>query len=148
MKWIQGYTVVELMVTLLIAVMLFLIGIPGFAKLLETDMVATVNNEVLYTIILTRYEAIARESNVKFSVCGKGHMKVVARSGDIVVDRMLDNEHITVVGNSITYNELGVVNFKKPVSVDISYDDVVVSRICLSRIGRPYIRLAEQGACL
>jgi type IV fimbrial biogenesis protein FimT len=59
-----GFTLIELMVTIAVAVILLSIGIPGFQEMLTTNRTATVSNEFVTSMSIARSEAIKRHTNV------------------------------------------------------------------------------------
>ncbi|WP_019626002.1 GspH/FimT family pseudopilin [Thioalkalivibrio sp. ALJT] len=60
MEHLRGFTLVELMITLLVASILLGVGIPAFASLVENTRLTTTTNQFLTTLHMTRSEAIRR----------------------------------------------------------------------------------------
>ena len=67
MKKHSGFTLIELMVTLAVAVILAVIAVPGFRTIIQNNRATTQANDLLTAMTLARSEAIKRGSNV--SVC-------------------------------------------------------------------------------
>ncbi len=60
----QGFTLVELMVTLVIGTILVMLAAPSFKKSISTNLVTTQANSLMSSINLARSEAVKRQSNV------------------------------------------------------------------------------------
>jgi type IV fimbrial biogenesis protein FimT len=63
----QGFTLLELMMTVAIAAILFGVAIPGFSDLMANNRLVTTSNELVTSIHYARSEAVRRE--VPVSVC-------------------------------------------------------------------------------
>ena len=62
----RGFTLVELMITLTIAVVLLMIAVPSFKSLTLSNRLTTAANDVVASIQSARMEAIKRNSNTQF----------------------------------------------------------------------------------
>jgi len=60
----RGFTLIEMLVVLTIAVILLAIGIPNMTNLFQTNRLATTTNELVATLNLARSEAIRRGASV------------------------------------------------------------------------------------
>lgn len=60
----DGYTMVELMIVLVVAVILLAIGVPAFRDFMQTQKIATTANSLFSAINLARSEAIQRGTRV------------------------------------------------------------------------------------
>ena len=63
----KGFTLIELMVTLAVAVILITVAVPGFRTMIQNNRASTQANELLTAFMLARTEAIKRGTVV--SVC-------------------------------------------------------------------------------
>ncbi len=79
MKRISGFTLVELLITLLIASILLAIATPSFSQMVQDNRIISSTNEFIAAINLTRSEAIKRggratmcRSQAPFTVCNNG----------------------------------------------------------------------------
>ncbi|MES9896026.1 MAG: GspH/FimT family pseudopilin [Candidatus Thiodiazotropha endolucinida] len=146
----QGYTLLELLVTLAIAAVLMTFVVPGFRGLIEHNNVAATSNELLGSLLYARSEAVRIETDVTFTPEADGWL-VTTEGGVDIVDQTVDNENVTIIeniaDNEVTYNPRGRADITVGDSVDISYDGTVRSHICLSLTRRPYIKSAEEGNC-
>ena len=59
-----GFTLVELMVTLLVAALVLGVGIPAFSQFIATNQMAAAVNDVTTAIHMARTEAVKRRANV------------------------------------------------------------------------------------
>lgn len=63
-KQMLGFTLVELMATLVIAAVILGLGVPGMSKLLERNRLQTSADALYTTLMLTRSEAVKRNRQV------------------------------------------------------------------------------------
>ncbi|MES9992263.1 MAG: GspH/FimT family pseudopilin [Candidatus Thiodiazotropha sp.] len=145
----QGYTLLELLVTLAIAAVLMTYVVPSFMGMVERNNVAATSNELLGALLYARSEAVRIESDVTFTPAADGW--IVTAAGVDIVDQSVNNENVTIAANltggDVTYNSRGRADITAGDNLEVSYDAVVQNRICLSPIGRPYIKKADEGNC-
>ncbi len=67
MRSSRGFTLIELMITVVILSFLVGIAIPSFRELIDRNTVTTEANNILSSILLARSEAIKRERPVMFT---------------------------------------------------------------------------------
>ena len=146
MKGTKGFTVIELLMTIVIGTILVSIAVPSFLNLTRNNAVATTSNELLGAILLARSEAIRAEKTTTFTTLSNG-WQVVNSDGDDLVKHVVDNSNVTIGSADIDYNPRGRADLDSSESIDISYNGSVKSRICLTLTGRPFIRSADDGAC-
>ncbi len=72
MKKINGFTLIELMITLAIAAILLTVAVPSFRTFIENNKAITQVNEVLSAHNLARMEAIKRGSTVTVCTSSNG----------------------------------------------------------------------------
>ncbi len=75
----KGFTLIELMITVVIVAILLTVGIPGFQELINSNRLTTAANSFLTSINLARSEAIKRNSRVV--VCGSSNGKECTGGG-------------------------------------------------------------------
>ncbi len=76
----NGFTLVELMVTLAIAIILLSVGIPSFTGTIENSRLTTAANKLITATNLARSEAIKR--GVRITTCKSSNGSSCAASGD------------------------------------------------------------------
>lgn len=67
MKRSRGFTLIELMITLLLAAIILALGVPGFQDIVRNNRAATQSNELVAALSLARSEAVKRGARV--SLC-------------------------------------------------------------------------------
>lgn len=60
----RGFTLIELMVTLLVAAILFGVAVPNFSRLVESNRVTSATNELVAALNAARSEAVRRGRDV------------------------------------------------------------------------------------
>lgn len=63
----NGFTLIEMMMTIAIAVILLMIAVPGFQQLLVTNRITTQTNNLISDLAVARSEAIKR--GIRVTVC-------------------------------------------------------------------------------
>ncbi|MCG5513293.1 GspH/FimT family pseudopilin [Ectothiorhodospira shaposhnikovii] len=66
----NGFTLVELMVTLAVAAILATVAVPGFTQMIQSNRVTTQTNELVSAFALARSEAIKRGGQVSVTATG------------------------------------------------------------------------------
>lgn len=67
MKRSRGFTLIELMITLVLAAIILALGVPGFQDIVRNNRAATQSNELVAALSLARSEAVKRGARV--SLC-------------------------------------------------------------------------------
>lgn len=80
MKAQSGFTLVELMITLAVAIIVMGIGIPSFLKMVSTNQAAGYSNDLVMAIRLARSEAVKRGSSV--AVCASNADQTACSGSD------------------------------------------------------------------
>jgi len=76
----SGFTLVELMVTLAIAIILLSVGVPSFTGTIENSRLTTAANTLITTVNLARSEAIKR--GVRVTTCKSSNGTTCTTGGD------------------------------------------------------------------
>ncbi len=121
----SGFTMIELMVTLLIAVILTTIAIPSFRSMILDNRIVTASNRFLADANLARSEAIKRGTSVEIAPNSTtsgwtGGWKVRLPSGGTVIkvaDPLTDNVTITGATAAITFGSNGAASAQETLSV-------------------------------
>jgi type IV fimbrial biogenesis protein FimT len=72
MKNARGFTLVELMTTMVLMAVVLVVGIPSFQRIFESNSTTTQTNEVIAAMNLARSEAIRRGINVTVEAVAGG----------------------------------------------------------------------------
>jgi type IV fimbrial biogenesis protein FimT len=147
----NGFTLVEMMITLVIGAILVTVAVPGFMELTRRNAVITTSNELLSSILLARSEAIRLEANTTVTLAADNWRVDTGATNHVI--STVDNSNVSLAGNisgaanEITYNSMGRAALAVGDSIDVSFDGDVISHVCLSITGRPYIRSESEGGC-
>jgi type IV fimbrial biogenesis protein FimT len=151
-----GFTLVELMVTVIVIGILMSVGIPSFMAMIRGHAVTVASNQALGAVLLARSEAVKREASVVFSTIAGGW--TVTAGGTELLRHTVDNDDISIVSagavaGGVTFNPVGrsTVAFAEDDFLRIRVDDLAADDggerlICFSPTGRPWI--ADGGDCL
>ena len=80
MKKLNGFTVIELMITIVIAAILMTVAIPSFLKTIQNNQITTQANELFTSLSIARAEAIKQGDSV--TVCSSTDQASCAGSTD------------------------------------------------------------------
>ncbi len=80
MKRNRGFTLVELMITLIVMGVVIFIAVPNFADLIRSNRMTTSSNELVIAMQIARSEAVKRGENVE--VCARASDGSQSCSGD------------------------------------------------------------------
>ena len=69
MKRNHGFTLIELMITLMVMGVVIFIAVPNFADLIRNNRITTSSNELVIAMQIARSEAVKRSDEV--SVCAR-----------------------------------------------------------------------------
>lgn len=155
-----GFTLTELMITVVIAAILLAVGVPSFQSLIRNNRVATHMNEMISALNLARSEAAKR--GLRVSLCPSTNQTTCTggtnwNGGWIVFTDTSTNDSTVTVGTVLRVGEAltGAPTLTGPTSVryrftggtlpdgtSVQFDyalDTVTQLICISPVGRPHV---------
>lgn len=111
-KFIKGFTLIELMITLAVAIILAAVAVPGFQGMMARSQMATDVNSILAGLNYARSESIKRRENVSLVVVsgGAGWVVRVRNDGQDLREITSSNSKISlglIDGYSVAFNALG-----------------------------------------
>jgi type IV fimbrial biogenesis protein FimT len=130
----RGFTLIELMVTLAVAIVLATAAVPGFQSMMARNQLASDFNEILSGLNYARSEAIKRRDLVTFSVDdgGPGWTYSVSLSdGSPLRQRKAGNNRVSSTEISVEFDHLGRIDGG---GCDAGACDIEVSRGELCRV--------------
>jgi len=82
MRRIWGFTLIEMMITIVVLAILIAVAVPGMLGMIERNSVVAESNELIAALLLTRSEAIKREVNTVLVSSASGWRIFVDTNGD------------------------------------------------------------------
>ncbi|WP_456405195.1 GspH/FimT family pseudopilin [Thiolapillus sp.] len=150
MRKIQGFTLVELLITVVVLSILVALAVPSFRGLMDRNAVSTTANDLLSSILLARSEAIKREQPVIFSGNADfGTWNVAADTdGDGTGDVVLLQHDLGGHGSSVAANNSTTITFntRGRANLNVNNDYFTISKndatryVCFSATGRPRVQ--------
>ncbi len=172
----KGFTLIELMIALALALLLLTLGIPSFKELIQSNRLTTAADDLLAALQLTRSEAIKR--GIRITLCKSANGTSCSNSGgyeqgwivfsDSNNNVMVDTEELIIRVFAPVYPGSGIsLTGNVPVANYISYTADGIARlangafqagtltvcmspqarqIVLNNVGR--IKLSKASACL
>lgn len=141
----QGFTLIELMVTITVAGVLMMVAVPSFNAFIQAQRVRTAISDFSSMMLLARSEAIKRNGEVTVaSETGGWANGFVIRVGDTVVMRQsaFGGIQVTNTDTSLIYTNTGRLK-NGATAFDIQHD---VNRRCM-RIDPSGMPVAREGTC-
>jgi len=149
----QGLTLIELMITIVIAAILMSIAIPSFNHLIQRNRISAYANELVTTVNLARSEAIKRGTSIVITSAGgndwsQGWNLNIVSSGDLLrTAPSLDGDSTFTGGvSSVTFNSRGFTTLGALASWNLCNANVETGRrITIAITGR--ISVTELSPC-
>lgn len=161
-KWADGFTLIELIVTIAVASILVVVAIPNFRTLLQNNRMTTHVNELLSDVNFARSEAIKRRSNITIctSTTGTSCTGGNWRDGRLIMDASavvlrvrgpfeIATDTLTTTGpDPLIFDRSGGI----PLAISFTFCDIRGASygklLNLNAIGQPALdRAAAPGAC-
>lgn len=96
--WLRGFSLLELMTVLAMAVIVFAVGAPGLVALVRAQQIRFAAGELFDAIGMTRAQAMARNERVEMRAAGQAG-KDWALGWTVFVDR--DGDHVPGPGDEV-----------------------------------------------
>ena len=158
----QGFTLVEVMITVLVLSILIALAIPSFREMMDRNAVVTAANDLLSSILLTRNESVKQEKNVvirKNASWSKGYKVFADINGDnkyqsnieapLLLEQQTSNPTATITGNGAVAKFIRFTP-RGRATLNPGNDFFTISKgnqtryLCFSPTGRPRI---QEGSC-
>ncbi|MCF6262304.1 MAG: GspH/FimT family pseudopilin [Xanthomonadales bacterium] len=115
MQKTQGFTLVELLITIAIMAIMMALAVPSFTQMVERNQVTTTGNDMIASIMMARSTAVTREENIRLRRLSNWNTGWTVRDAANNVILRHETSHpnllITAQGsntsNSITYTAQG-----------------------------------------
>jgi type IV fimbrial biogenesis protein FimT len=149
MRTEQGFTLVELLITVVVLSILVTLAVPSFREMMDRNAVTATANDLLSSVLLARSESIKREQPVIFSGnAGFTTWQVAADTdgngtGDVtLLQHNRESNNVSVTASTITFNTRGRANTTNT-SFTVSKNNAT-RYVCFSATGRPRV---QEDAC-
>ncbi len=150
MRTEQGFTLVELLITVAVLGILTALAVPSFREMMDRNAVTTTANDLLSSILLARSEAVKREQPVIFSGnAGFTTWQVAADTdgdgtGDVtLLQHNRESNHVGIAANNsttITFNTRGRANLTANSDYFTISKNDATRWVCFSATGRPRVQ--------
>jgi type IV fimbrial biogenesis protein FimT len=160
----RGFTLIELMITLVVASILLAMAVPSFTGMMVSSRLANQTNELISMISFTRSEAVKRNAGLRLCRAGSAAATscagsagqwvhwVVLNAGGTVVRRGLVNDYSgtlrvssTLTADTIAFGSDGLAR-SGGILINASDDDAQSFRVCSTRGTNENIRTITLGA--
>lgn len=148
-RFMRGFTLLELMVTVVIAAILISLAVPSFTNLLRRNQITTYANEFATTINLARSEAVKRGTNVTISSNNgldwtQGWTLTVDATAELLRAAPAltgDNTFVSDNNNAFSFNSRGSTNLGGEETLLLCNTNVITGRqIRIAVTGRISVR--------
>ena len=116
MRRAAGFTLIELMITITVAGILLMIGVPTMRSVVENGRIRAAGESWKYGLALARAEAVRRNTQVEFVTDADGWQVSVVTTGEVLHQASgsegADGLAITIVpvgADRVTYNSFGTI---------------------------------------
>ncbi len=107
MRHIRGFTLIEMMITIVVLAILVAVAVPGMLGMMERNSVVAESNELIAALLLTRSEAIKREVSTVLVSSASGWRVFVDTNGngtedsgeEVLVIHTVNNSNVTLSAN-------------------------------------------------
>lgn len=130
----QGFTLIELMVTIVIAAIVMAAAIPAYTAWIQNSHIRNASESILNGLQRARAEAVVRNTSVAFILGGGAFWTVGVVGGDVIETRPGGEMPSTVsiaispaadpALTTVTFSNLGTVIANTPVSGSITQIDI------------------------
>ncbi len=167
MRQVRGFTLIELMITILVLAILLGVAVPSMLGMIERNSVVAESNELIAALLLTRSEAIKRETNTLLISTASGWNSFVDDDNDGVQDagedvltsHTVNNSNISLAANGDISTGIGYGPTGRATNGSLTDDDGTTDYYKLERgdapnrcirfslTGRPFVDKEEDGNC-
>lgn len=148
MRYVRGFTLVEMLITVAVLGILVAIAVPSFNNMIERNQVATASNDLLSSLLAARSEAVKQERNVVVAKDGSWSDGWTIKDPDdnLILQHKTTHDNLSVAGNgevedSITYAPSGRTSVALTAGDD--YFDIAMGDkercVIFSTTGRPSV---------
>ncbi len=147
MQKTQGFTLVELLITIAIMAIMMALAVPSFTQMVERNQVTTTGNDMIASIMLARSTAVTREENMalaKFDDWGDG-WTITDTNDTVILSHRTSHPNLSITAqgsnttDSITYTAQGRTSPALVAGADYFKISLGSSQRCInfSTSGRP-----------
>lgn len=170
-KHVKGFTLVELMVTLVVLAILMFLALPSYTLWIQNTQIRTAAESILSGLTLARGEAARRNTAVELKIdAGSGWTARISSTGEVIQSRVAEEgtstATVTITPNSsdrVTFSGLGRLTTNDDGSVpftEIKVDStrvpaadsrelcVVVNSTGMVRMCDPNVAAPDTRACM
>ena len=152
MRRIDGFTLIELMVTVAIVAVLATLSVAGYSRLIESSRLTTAANDIKGDLQLAKLTAVRRHVSVLAyfddgaGASGGYTLSVNTKDGEVILTRTMHTKvELTGVTNPIAFNTMGIATSPGRVQVK-TVDNSKYKRITVSAAGNVKLERSTDGS--
>jgi len=154
----RGFTLVELLMTVVVLSILVALAVPSFREMMDRNAVTTAANDLLSSLLLARSEAVKQEKNViirrgtawksrfyAFADENNDNTYQAGTDGPLIIDRRVNDTTVNINGNGaittfIRFNSRGRASLSPGADFFTISKNDQTKYVCFSPTGRPRIQ--------